>query len=98
MEAAKTFEGERRGRCGSRARIAGVVAQLESEQKEVERLQKELKDNATVHKTTLILSPLHKRRSNAGTELKSELTLWRRRRLCTRTRKEMRKGARGAVG
>jgi kinesin family protein C1 len=59
---------------GHEARIAGVVAQLESEQKEVERLQKELKDNATVHKTTLdSLTAAQKALERERTELKSEL-------------------------
>ena len=60
---------------GHEARIAGVVAQLESEQKEVERLQKELKDNSTVHKTTIeSLMAAQKALERERTELKSELS------------------------
>jgi predicted nucleic acid-binding Zn-ribbon protein len=51
-----------------------LSAQLESEQKEVERLQKELKDNSTVHKTTIeSLMAAQKALERERTELKSEL-------------------------
>ena len=59
---------------GHEARIAGVVAQLESEQKEVERLQKQLKENAVTHKMTLdSLTTAQKTLERERTALRSEL-------------------------
>ena len=59
---------------GHEARIAGVVAQLESEQKEVERLEKQLKESTSVHKTTLeSLTTAQKALERERTELLTEL-------------------------